>query len=92
MHFKRGIFESKNSTRASINITKPPSNGEVSSGSDGATFYDTTPPLAYTPARNFVGKDTVKFTISTPGNPALEKLGYVTSFSSVEKTFFITVK
>ena len=85
LNFKKGIFESKNAELASITITKGPSNGKFG----GNEVLNT---AAYIPAHGFVGKDTIKFTIATPITTETAKLGYTATFSSVERTFFITVK
>ena len=88
LDFKRGVFESKNTVSASITITKQPSHGVITP----SVGDEINGKWRYIPSANFEGKDTVKFTIETPVTSSLAKLGYSASSSSVEKTFFITVK
>ena len=74
-HESEITFEKGN---ASFTITKQPNNG---------TLTERTQSCLYTPAPNFVGKDTVKFT------GANKNAGeYATAQTSEERTIFITVK
>ena len=71
-------IDSQDAVDRNITITKQPNNG---------TLTERTQSCLYTPAPNFVGKDTVKFT------GANKNAGeYATAQTSEERTIFITVK